>query len=290
VRNIRILGVASGAGAPDPGTARGPWALRHAQAFRAVTHRPGVDWADTLYARPGLTETPLARVRDVCERLAAEVRETLEAAALPVVIGGDHSIAIGTWSGARAFLGAAGVPGLLWLDAHMDSHTPQTTYSGALHGMPLACLLGVGDKRLVRLGGVAPKLLPAYTALLGARSYEAEEAEFLARQGVRVYDAAELERRGFDACLPEALAIARRAPAGWGISIDLDFFDPASAPGVGCAEPDGPQPGRVLAMLRALRGDPALLAVEITEFNPDRDIEGRTAALVAALVGALLPA
>ena len=288
MRNIRILGVASGAGAPNQGTARGPWALHHNPVFRAVARHARVDWADLLY--PSRAPTPLERVLGVCERLAEDVRETLAVGALPVVIGGDHSIAIGTWSGARAFLGVAGVPGLLWLDAHLDSHTPQTTHSGALHGMPLACLLGVGDKRLVRLGGVAPKLLPAYTALLGARSYEAEEAEFLARQGVRVYDAAELERRGFDACLPEALAIARRAPAGWGISIDLDFFDPARAPGVGSAEPDGPQPERVLAMLRALRDDPALLVVEITEFNPDRDIEGRTAALVAALVGTLLPA
>lgn len=286
MRKIRILGVASGAGAPNQGTARGPWALRHNPAFRAVARHARVDWADLLY--PSRAPTPLERVLGVCERLAEDVRETLAAGALPVVIGGDHSIAIGTWSGARAFLGAAGVPGLLWLDAHMDSHTPQTTHSGALHGMPLACLLGVGDKRLVRLGGVAPKLLPAYTALLGARSYEVEEAALLARLGVRVLDAAELRARGFAACLAEGLVIARRAPGGWGISIDLDCFDPARAPGVGSAEPDGPQPEPVLALLRAVRDDLALLAVEISEYNPDRDVDGRTAALIAQLVRALL--
>lgn len=286
MRKLRILGVASGIGAPDPGCARGPWALRHHPAFRAVARHPRVDWADRLY--PAQAPTPLERVLGVCARLAEEVRETLAGGALPVVIGGDHSIAIGTWSGARLHLGAAGAPGLIWLDAHLDSHTPQTTHSGALHGMPLAVLLGIGDKRLVSLGGLAPKLRADSTVLLGARSYEAEETELLARLGVRVLHAEELRARGVEQCLAEALAITRRAAGGWGISIDLDCFDPARAPGVGSAEPDGPQPEPVLALLRAVRDDPTLLAVEITEFNPERDVEGRTARLIAGLVRALL--
>ncbi len=288
MKRLRILGAASGAGAPDPGCARGPWALRHSHAFHAIARHPAVDWMDPLHDRPGRADTPLGRVLDLCARLAEAVRASLDAGTLPVVIGGDHACAIGTWSGVRAHLGGAGEPGLLWLDAHMDSHTPNTTYSGALHGMPLACLLGIGDRRLVHLAGIAPKLRPATTALVGARSYEPEEAALLTRLGVRVFDAAEIDRRGLAACLDDALAIVRRAPAGWGISIDLDFFDPAWAPGVGSAEPDGACPPPVLAMLRSARDDAGLLALEITEYNPHRDIAGRTANLASALVASLI--
>ncbi len=287
MRRLRLLAVASGAGAPDQGCAAGPQVLRRHPAFQAVAAHVHLDWVDLR--SPGSGHTAFESVLRISQHLADEVRETLATGALPLVIGGDHSIAIGTWSGVRLYLGEAGAPGLLWIDAHLDSHTPQTSPSGALHGMPLACLLGEGEPRLVDLGGVAPKLDAHSTALVGARSYEPEELERLARHGVRVFGAAQLRWRGFATCLAEGLVIARRAPGGWGISIDLDCFDPACAPGVGSAVADGPQPEPVLRLLRTVRDDPSLLAVEIVEYNPARDQGGRTAALVAALVGALLP-
>jgi arginase len=175
----------------------------------------------------------LAQVHDLCARLCADVRDALADGALPIVVGGDHSCAIGTWSGVHSFLGAGPAPGLLWLDAQMDSHTPETTYSGAIHGMPLACLLGVGDKRLVEVGGAGPKLRPEHTVLLGVRSYELEEAELLQRLGVREMAAPELSRRGFETCFAEALDIVHRAACGFGIRIDLDVFEPRRVPGVG---------------------------------------------------------
>lgn len=290
MRPVRIIGVASGEGAPDPGCARGPWALQHSHAFRHVAHHTRVTWQETLFPRAAHGDTPLERVHDLCERLGADVRQALVSGALPVVVGGDHSCAIGTWSGVHTYLDGVPGPGLLWLDAHMDSHTPQTTHSGAIHGMPLAVLLGVGDKRLVGVGGAGPKLRPAHTVLLGVRSYEAEEADFLARLGVRVIDAPELGRRGFAACFDEALAIVRQAPGGFGISIDLDVFEPRRVPGVGSAEPDGLLPEAVLAGLGGVAADPTLLAVEITEFNPGRDIGGRTSVLLAQLIAAFVPA
>jgi arginase len=289
MKPVHIIGAASGVGAPDHGCAKGPWALQHSHAFRHIAHRPRVTWQETLYARPSHGDTPLALVHDLCERLCVDVRDALVAGTLPVVVGGDHSCAIGTWSGVHAFLGAGQAPGLLWLDAHMDSHTPETTYSGAINGMPLACLLGVGDRRLVEVGGAGPKLQPEHTVLLGVRSYEPEEAEFLERMGVRVMAAPELSRRGFDACFAEALEVVRQAAVGFGISIDLDVFEPRRVPGVGSAEPCGLQPEPVLASLAGLRMAPDLLAVEITEFNPDRDIEGRTAALLSSLIASFLP-
>lgn len=288
MRKLRIIGAASGVGAEDPGCAKGPWALHRSHAFHDIAHHHGVDWRETLYPRPGHGGSALAQVHDLCERLATDVGEALRAGAFPVVVGGDHSVAIGTWSGVRAALGVAGAPGLLWLDAHMDSHTKETSYTGNLHGMPLACLLGLGDKRLVAVGGPGPKLDPHHTVLLGVRSYEPEEAELLTRLGVRVIDGAEVERLGFGAAFDAALAIVRRAKGGFGISVDLDVFEPEQAPGVGTPEPCGLPIEPVLAGLDRLQREAGLLAMEITEYNPDRDKGGRTAALVARLVATLL--
>jgi hypothetical protein len=121
------------------------------------------------------------------------------------VIGGDHSVAVGTWSGVAR---QAGAPiGLLWIDAHLDSHTLETSYSGAIHGMPLTFLLGRGDRRLLELGLPGGQLVPAHTVVFGARSFEPEEAEFLASMQVRVIGQAEIEQRGFQAAFEAALAI-----------------------------------------------------------------------------------
>jgi len=180
-------------------------------------------------------------------------------------------------------------PGLLWIDAHLDSHTPETSYSGAIHGMPLACLLGRGDKRLLNLGLNGAQVSAAHTVVLGARSYEPEEFELLQRLGVRIIGEAEIEQRGFAACLDEALAIAAAAPAGFGVTLDLDAIDPHLAPGVGSPEPDGLVTYDVLTAMHWIAGQPGLKALEIVEYNPDRDRHGATAGLIAGLIGQILP-
>jgi arginase len=211
----------------------------------------------------------------------------LEAGEFPVVIGGDHSVAIGTWSGVAK---AAGEPiGLLWIDAHLDSHTPETSYSGAIHGMPLACLLGRGDRRLLNMGLNGVQLCAEHTVVLGVRSYEPEEIDFLQRMGVRVFDTEELLQRGFVACLDEALAIVSGAPAGFGVTLDLDAIDPRLAPGVGSPEPDGLCTCDVLAAIGGIAGNRGLWALEIVEYNPDRDLYGMTAGLISDLLGQVLP-
>ena len=284
---MRLIGAASGVGAQDHGCEDGPVAFHRSQAWHELEHHPLIDWGRILFApdTPGLGEAE--RIAHLCRRLADDVAQALTEHAFPVVIGGDHSVAIGTWSGVARHAGAP--VGLLWIDAHMDSHTPETTYSGAIHGMPLACLLGRGDKRLLNLGLAGRQVDAAHTVVLGARSYEPEEAEFLARMGVRVIDQEEIARSGFAAALAAALAIVAAAPAGFGVTLDLDALDPSAAPGVGSPEPEGLGPNEVLAGLAGLAQRPGLRAVEIVEYNPDRDAFGQTAWLLSRLVGALLP-
>lgn len=284
---IRIIGAASGLGAQDQGCEDGPLAFHRSQAWHELEHQSQIDWGRMLFAADSPGRSEIGRIAGLCRRLADEVALAQAAGEFPLVIGGDHSIAIGTWSGVARVAGAP--VGLLWIDAHLDSHTPETTYSGAVHGMPLACLLGRGDKRLLGIGRPGAQVSAAHTVVLGPRSYEAEEMEFLRTMGVRIIESSEIAERGFAACLHEALTIVTAAPAGFGLTLDLDAIDPGSAPGVGSPEPDGLWDGDVLAAVAQLATLPGLRAVEIAEYNPDRDWQGRTARLIAELIGEILP-
>ncbi|RMD80145.1 MAG: arginase, partial [Gammaproteobacteria bacterium] len=166
-------------------------------------------------------------------------------------------------------------------------HTPRTTPSGALHGMPLACLLGAEEGALEPLCPPYPALDLERVCVLGARSFEPEEAALLDRLGVRVLGMAEVRRRGLAACWAEALERVALGP--YGVSIDLDAVDPAQAPGVGTPEPGGLDGGELAAALAGLRADPELAAVELMEYHPGRDPEGRTLRLLQALLCAALP-
>jgi arginase len=284
---LRIIGAASGIGAQDRACEDGPVAFHHSQAWHELEHHPLIDWGKTLFAPDGDGTSTAGRIAELCRDLADEVALALRADEFPVVIGGDHSIAIGTWSGVARVLGEP--LGLLWIDAHLDSHTPETTYSGAIHGMPLACLLGRGDKRLLNIGLNGAQVSAAHTVVLGPRSYEPEEIEFLQGMGVRIIDSAEVLQRGFAACLAKAIAIVSSAPAGFGVTLDLDAIDPQLAPGVGSPEPDGLVARDVLAAVRRISGLPGLKALEIVEYNPDRDRHGTTAGLISDLIGQVLP-
>jgi arginase len=224
----------------------------------------------------------------MCTRLALSVEKTLDSGYFPLVVGGDHSCAIGTWSGVHRWMGNRGELGLIWIDAHMDSHTFATTPSGALHGMPLACLLGYGDKQLTGIGTGLPKLHPEHVCLLGARSFEAGEAKLLKQLGVRVITMEEIRTRGIEATLAEALDIARNGTAGYGVSLDLDVLDPAEEPGVGSPEPNGLSCLELERAMHQLRHDSTLLAMEIVEYNPHHDRNFITANAAGILFRAAL--
>jgi arginase len=286
-RRIRIIGVASGLGAQDQACEDGPVAFHRSQAWHALENYPRVDWGKTIFPPEASGLSTVARIAGVCRDLADEVALALNEEAFPVILGGDHSIAIGTWGGAARFAGAP--LGLLWIDAHLDSHTPETSYSGAVHGMPLACLLGRGDKRLLNIGLNGAQLSPAHTVVLGARSCEPEEIDFLQARGVRMINSEEIIQRGFAECLNEAIAIVASAPAGFGITLDLDAIDPLLAPGVGSPEPEGLWDGDIVLALRRLVMQSGLRAMEIVEYNPDRDRQGVTADLISDLIEEILP-
>jgi arginase len=158
--------------------------------------------------------------------------------------------------------------GLLWLDAHMDSHTFRTTPSQAIHGMPLACLLGHGDGRLTHISGGCPKLNPQDVCLLGVRSYESEEAALLASLGVRIFFMDDIRQQGFEHVFHQAWAHVTRFTQHVGISIDLDVLDPQEEAGVGSPVPGGVRREDLVTRLNTVHADPRLRVLEIMEYNP----------------------
>ena len=283
LRPIHCLGAAADLGTGVPGCAEAPEMLRAAGLAADLARLgPKTLWLDTLI--PPSAGSREDRLAALCSGLADKVRASIACGAVPLVLGGDHSCALGTWRGALRALEGRGALGLIWIDAHLDAHTPETTPSGNLHGMPLACLLGHGDGRLAG----EPRLDPRHVCVVGARSWEPAEAALLGRLGVRVIADEELRRRGLAAALDEARAIARGGTAGFGLTVDLDALDPADAPAVSTPAANGLRTEELLAALRELRGDARLIAVEIAEYNPRLDREGKTARLVREIAEAVL--
>lgn len=286
-RPVRILGAAWGIGARDRRCEDGPDTLRATGLVSRLRSRGlNVSWKDSVRAPTVRAKSTLQEINHLCRRLANKVRAIVKEGALPVVLGGDHTCAIGTWSGIAQVLEKNGPLGLIWIDAHMDSHTPDTTPSGALHGMPLACLLGYGEPALAP--SQSPCLLPQHVCLVGVRSFEAEEAALLKHLGVRVFTMDDIARKGLDAVFREAVNIVRNRTAGFGVTIDLDAIDPQDAPGTGLPVPGGIRVQGLIAALARLAGDPSLAAVEIAEFNPHLDKRGVTAEQIERLLDALL--
>jgi ornithine--oxo-acid transaminase len=273
---VRCIGVASTLGAPAAACASGPDVLRQA-GLCSIIRRNGLaaTWPTTLRAE--LSAGALGRL---LAAVADEAAAGLAAGERPLVVGGDHAMAAGTWRGVGRALGEA--PGLIWIDAHLDAHTPASSPSGNAHGMPLAALFGLGDPQLSEIAG--PLLDAQRTVVIGVRSYEAEEAACLRALGVRWYDMDEIEARGF----ADVFAEARRLVSGgaWGISLDLDALDPAVAPGVSTPEAGGLLPEELLQAMRGVLRERSCVALEIAEYNPAADADGRTARLVLDLLDA----
>lgn len=290
---IALIGAASGWGAGFRHTESGPaalrdlglaeWLARHglAAAWRAMTTTEK-SWREHPSVSAPETYDLVARH---AAALADEVATAAAAGQFPVVLGGDHAIAMGTWGGlARA---ARHQPlGLIWLDAHLNAHTLETTPSRNAHGMGAAALLGHGHAPFLSLCGGA--IRPEHLVYIGVRSYEDGEMALLRRLGVRIVAMDEVRRRGIDAVLAEALEIATRGTAGFGLSIDLDGFDPQDAPGIGLKEPDGLRPAPTLAALAPIARHGALKALKIVEYIPEFDQGLRTAHLVRDLILAVL--
>ncbi|HEX6591209.1 MAG TPA: arginase family protein [Moraxellaceae bacterium] len=286
---IAALGAAFSAGGAHPGCRHGPKDFRdhEFQRWRRQLHLP-LRWSGIVRestALPLRAPQGAGTLARDSRRLMRHTRRLRRGGCLPLVIGGDHSCAIGTWSG---IANAQRQPlGLLWIDAHLDSHTPETSESQRLHGMPLAVLLGQGDPRLTGLSPQAP-IDPRFCAVIGVRSFEAGEPLLLRRLGVRFYARSEIHRRGLGVILAEAWRRVAAAPGGFGVSLDLDVLDPLLAPGVSVPERRGLQPRRLARLLRQQPHKQRLRGLELVELNPQRDPRGQTRRLLPTLLTSLL--
>ncbi|EKD77491.1 MAG: Arginase [uncultured bacterium] len=194
-----------------------------------------------------------------------------------ITLGGDNTASIGSWSGT-----AENNIGLIWFDAHMDAHTFETTPSNNIHGMPLAVLLGYGDKKLTDV--VTTKLNPHNVVLVGIRSYESGEAALLKKLGVKIFYMHDIKKQGIKKIMQDAVSIVTRDTTGFGIVIDLDFFDPLDAPGVGTPEQEGVRSNEFLPEFNMIAHHPQLMGADIVEFNPVLDVADKTKKLALELV------
>ena len=282
-RQIELIGAAWGLGGADPGCAEAPAVLVPQLVGRLAAYGVATRAGPILEPPPGERRKQYA-VSKLCGQLASAVADARRHGRLPCVIGGDHSCAGGTWTGVARTV--PGPLGLIWIDAHMDSHTPATSHTGRLHGMPLAWLLGQDDDPLYGLG--AGVLKPQHVCLVGVRSYEPEEDERLRRLGVRVVFMDEVRARGIDAVLDEALDIATAGTSAFGVSIDLDVITPDEAPSVGTPVAGGVTSAELARALEQVAGRPALAAIELVEYSPRLDRDGHTGRVALDLLSAAL--
>ncbi len=286
-RQVEIIGAAWGLGGADPGCGDAPVVLAPLLAKRLG--ECGVATAAGPMLRPLASERRKQfTVGKLCGLLASAVADARRRGRLPCVLGGDHSCAGGTWSGVARTLHerGGGSLGLVWIDAHMDSHTPGTSHTGRLHGMPLAWLLGQDDDPLYGLAtGVVQ---PQHVCIVGVRSFEPEEAARLERLGVRVFLMDEIHRRGLEAVFEEALGIATTGTESFGVSIDLDVVSPEEVPHVGTPVAGGLASVDLARVLQRFGGNPRLAAVELVEYSPRLDRDGRSARVAVDLLAAAL--
>lgn len=231
----------------------------------------------------------LEQIVDACVQIAERVDFALERGQFPLVLGGDHAQAVGTIGGLSRFWRRHGKRvGVLWVDAHTDMNTPDTSPSGNIHGMPLAALLGYGPPALVAIGGDRPALDPRDVVILGARDVDANETHLVKATGVRCYTMSELDSRGTAECVREAFARTTYATAGVHLSFDLDGVDPEVAPGVGTPVPGGLSLRESHLVCETAASSGKLLGMEMVELNPTLDIANKTGRLAVWLIQSAL--
>jgi arginase len=227
----------------------------------------------------------LPQIAVTCERLGELVAQSLSNGTIPLVLGGDHSIAAGTVAGAsRFFRERQQSIGLLWMDAHADMNTPESSPSGNVHGMPLACCAGFGPDELAGMFGFAPKIDPANIALIGIRDVDESERGNVRTIGIRAFTMREVDERGMRAVMDEAIGIASKGTAGFHLSLDMDFLDPEFAPGVGTPVRGGATYREAHLAMEMICDSGSMLSMEVVEVNPVIDEVNRTAELAVELI------
>jgi len=292
-RKIRVIGVPLDLGQSRRGVDMGPSAVRVAglearlEALGHVVEDAGnVSVAIAEQKKEGDPHAKyLKEITATCTKHAELVVKTLEAGKVPITLGGDHSIAAGTVAGVAEFYRRQNHKiGLIWIDAHTDVNTPDSSPSGNVHGMPLAAIMGLGPPELSNIFDFSPKVKPENCVLVGVRDIDAIEKENVRRTGIHVFTMRDIDERGMRTVMEEALRAAGRGTAGYHVSLDMDWVDPEDAPGVGTPVRGGVTYREAHLALEMIADSKLLASFELVEINPVIDVHNTTAALGVELV------
>ena len=293
MKTVDLFGVPLDLGAGRRGVDMGPSAFRIAGVAKSI-QALGYQVRDC-----GNVEVPIPEsigvsdnrsryakeIAKVCESLCVDVQRSIESCHLPISLGGDHSLAAGSIAGAAAASERMGrALALLWVDAHADMNTPETTSSGNVHGMPLACLLGRGERELVHIGGFSPKIPPERCAVVGLRNLDEREKDQVRQSGVRAFTMKDIDRSGMSSIMEEALSLICTDNAGLHVSFDMDGVDPSISPGVGTPVRGGLSYREAHLLMEMVADSQRLLALDIVEVNPILDHHNSTASLAIELI------
>ncbi|MCA1032939.1 arginase [Bacillus timonensis] len=289
-KTISIIGVPMDLGQMRRGVDMGPSAIRYAGVVERLENLNYEidDHGDIEIGRRETTSIDnlrnLKAVAEGNEKLASAVDQALSAGNFPLVLGGDHSIAIGTLAGVAKHFKNLGV---IWYDAHGDLNTADTSPSGNIHGMPLAASLGIGHPTLTGIGGYTPKVKPENIVIIGARSLDEGERQLIKEKGIKVYTMHEIDRLGMTAVMEEAISYLKQKTDGIHLSLDLDGLDPHDAPGVGTPVLGGISYRESHLAMEMLAEAKVITSAEFVEVNPILDDKNKTATVAVALMGSL---
>lgn len=291
-KKIQLIGVPLDLGQARRGVDMGPSAVRVAglearlEALGHVVEDSGnVTVAMAELKKEGDPHAKyLKEITATCTKSAELVVKALEAGKVPMVLGGDHSVAAGTVSGVAEFYRRDNKKiGLIWIDAHSDINTPETSPSGNVHGMPLAALMGLGPAELGNIYNFWPKVKPENCVLFGVRDIDATEKENIRRAGIEVVTMRDIDERGMRAVMEDALRMAGRGTVGYHVSLDMDWIDPEDAPGVGTPVRGGATYREAHLAMEIIADHGRMLSFEIVEVNPVLDEQNQTADLAVEL-------
>ena len=292
MKPIHIIGVPLDLGGARRGVDMGPSAMRIAGLGEAIA-RLGRQVIDKGNLPVPIAETEdaidthkkyIEPIAEVCRSLHASCWASLEAGAIPLVLGGDHSLAAGSVAASADWIGRLNSKplGLIWVDAHGDMNTPESTTSGNVHGMPLAALLGWEPHELASIG-TSPSVRPEHTVLVGVRNLDEREKERIRESGVHVFTMKDIDRNGIAQTVEAAIATAGRGTAGIHVSFDLDVCDPAIAPGVGTPVRGGLDYRESHVIMELVADSNQLMSLDLVEVNPTLDNRNQTAEFAAEL-------
>ena len=291
--HIAIIGAPLDLGQGRRGVDMGPSAMRVANLNARVASlgytvedlgNVEVEQAEALHEGDASARY-LSQIAATCGRLAGVVGQALSRGSVPLVLGGDHSVAVGTVSGvSQYFRGRGQAAGLIWLDAHADMNTPASSPSGNVHGMPLACILGMGPPELTGLSGYRPMIAAHNAVIVGLRDVDQLEKPHVRESGIKVYTMRDIDERGLRTVMEEAIRLASDGTAGFHLSLDMDFVDPQHAPGVGTPVRGGSTYREAHLAMEMICDCGQMVSMEVVEVNPVIDEVNRTADLAVELV------